>query len=135
MGGRLKAALVLVAMFALGVFVGMRWERYETYRLPMYAMYPNPRLQSLYSELALTPDQQKQMDGIFQKAHERATQINEEVAWDLEDVHRDSIAAIEAILTPDQRIRFDSLRHRLLAKHRRHHPHPLEALPMHQPQK
>lgn len=134
MGGRLKAALVLVAMFALGAFVGVRWERYETYRLPMYAIYPNPRLQSLYNELALTPDQQKQMDAIFQKAHERATQINEEVAWDLEDVHRDSISAIEAILTPDQRIRFDSLRHRLLAKHHHHRPQHLETPSMHQAQ-
>lgn len=113
MGGRLKAALILLVMFGLGLVTGRAWERYDALRTPAFQPAKSPRLQHFYRELGLTPDQEKQMDVIFVKAHERATQINEEVAWDLKEVHNDSLNAIQDILTPEQRTKFDVIRHRL----------------------
>ena len=43
------------------------------------------------------------------KAHDRATEINEEVSWDLADIHRDSVQAIRQVLTPDQMKQFEKL--------------------------
>lgn len=116
MGGRLKAFSLIVLGFALGAIAGMEWQRYQIGRLPPFT-YESPRLRHMYDELGLSPEQDKQMDDIFARAHARATQINEEVSWDLAEVHRDSLTAIQAILTPEQRVRFEAIRHRLREKH------------------
>jgi hypothetical protein len=124
MGRRLKPILLLILGFVLGTVAGIEWQRYETNRLPPYS-YPSPHLRHIYDELGLSQEQDRQMDAIFKKAHARATQINEEVSWDLTEVHHDSLTAIQAILTPEQRIRFEGIRHRLRDQHSRH-LHPVE---------
>jgi len=44
------------------------------------------------------------------------------VSWDLAEIHRDSIDSIQTILTPDQRIKFEAIHHRMDKRRHFHHP-------------
>lgn len=114
MTGKVKATLLLLAMYALGLLSGVVWQNYRNPRFSIHQRYASRRIQKLKKELKLTPDQEKALAEIFKKAHERAKQVNEEVSWDLADIHRDSVAAIKNVLTPEQCAKFDQL-------HKRYH--------------
>jgi Spy/CpxP family protein refolding chaperone len=86
-------------------------------------VYAERRVQHMARELHLTPEQEKSLHDIFKTAHQRASQVNEEVAWDLADIHRDSVKAIQELLTPEQRAQFDKMHHRY---HLQHHHMPNE---------
>ena len=122
MNGKLKAIVVLVAMYVFGAVSGMAWQSYR-YRFhhwsPMHTMFAERRVKRLAARLHLSPTQEQAMRDIFEKAHERANEINEEVSWDLADVHRDSVEAIRKVLTPDQQREFDQM-HR---HYHEGHPH------------
>ena len=75
------------------------------------------RVERLKRKLNLTPDQEKAINAIFQKAHERAARMNEKVAWDLALIHRDSIAAIRPLLTPEQLVKFERLHEKYHGRH------------------
>src|SRR5437868_13305980 len=103
MSGKIKAVALLIVMYGLGAASGIFWQRYRFHRFPNHhAMFADRRLKRLSSQLQLTPEQETTMRDIFQKAHERAMQVNEEVSWDLADIHKDTVKAIEKILTPVQ---------------------------------
>jgi len=123
MGGKLKASLLLVAMFLLGALAGSSWQTYRFQRRMLHPALMSRGLQRLQKELQLTPRQTAAIQDIFDKAHERARQVNEEVSWDLSDIHHDSVQAIRQILTPEQRREFERLHRRA---HRAAH-HPMEA--------
>jgi len=130
MSGKIKAVLILGIMYALGVMSGVAWQGYRSHHFfggpPIFAEH---RIKRLTSRLHLSPTQEQAVRDILQKAHERATQVNEEVSWDLADIHRDSVEAIRKVLTPDQMREFEKL-HR--GFHERHHHIPdddLEASP------
>jgi len=118
MSGKVKATLLLLAMYGLGLLSGMAWQNYRNPRFNFHPMYASRRIRRLKKELQLTPDQEKALAEIFKKAHERAKQVNEEVSWDLADIHRDSVAAIKNVLTPKQSAVFDEMHKRF---HERHH--------------
>ena len=100
----------------------MAWQSYHDHRWePMHAMFAERRVKRLASRLHLSANTGTGPEGIFEKAHDRATQINEEVSWDLADVHRDSVEAIRKILTPDQQQEFDKM-HRQFHEHHHHMP-------------
>ena len=126
MNGKIKAVLLLVVMFGLGIASGIAWQRYRFHRFPRtHAAFANRRLKHLKTQLNLTRQQEDAMRQIFQKAHERAVEINEEVSWDLADIHRDTVKAIRGILTPVQLVKFEKL-HRSF--HRRHRNSPFHDL-------
>jgi|GEM_PF-2291883 Spy/CpxP family protein refolding chaperone len=118
MNGKLKAIAVLTIMYALGAVSGVAWQSYHSHRWePMHVTFAERRIRRMTSRLHLTPAQQQALKVILEKAHERATQINEEVSWDLADVHSDSVDAIRKVLTPDQVKEFDKMHHRFHETH------------------
>jgi Spy/CpxP family protein refolding chaperone len=111
----MKACLLLFFLFALGFASGMGW---ETYRMLHHfpGSFVEHRIAHLSHELNLTPEQEQALREVFRNADERAQQVNEEVAWDLQDIHHDSVDSIKKILTPQQAKTFDHM-------HRRSHLH------------
>ena len=81
-------------------------------------MFAERRLKHLSAKLKLSPAQEEAMRQIFQKAHERAMQVNEEVSWDLADIHKDTVKAIQGILTPAQSVEFEKLHQKFHSKHK-----------------
>lgn len=121
MSGKIKAVILLAVMYVLGVASGIAWQHYRFHRFPnAHTVFADRRLKRLKSQLNLTDEQSQKMEAIFQKAHERAMQVNEEVSWDLADIHRDTVKAIEGILTPVQMAEFQKL-HQKFDKY--HHAH------------
>jgi hypothetical protein len=118
MTSKVQATLLMLFVFGLGLGTGILWQSeraaHEGYRSP----WKERRITRLIHDLQLTPDQEKTARDIFENAHERALQVNEEVTWDLEDIHRDSVAALRSVLTPVQVARFDQMHQKM---HRRHH--------------
>jgi Spy/CpxP family protein refolding chaperone len=119
MNGKVKAVLLLAVMYGLGAASGIAWQRYRFHRFPnAHMMFADRRLKRLKSQLNLTTDQEVAMRDIFQKAHERAMQVNEEVSWDLADIHKDTVNAIEKILTPVQLAKFEKLHQKFHDQHK-----------------
>jgi len=119
MNGKLKAIVLLTVMYALGAVSGVTWQTYRYHHWePMHATFASRRIKHLAYRLHLSKAQEQALKDIFEKAHERATQINEEVSWDLADVHRESVEAIQKVLTPDQAREFDKMHHQF---HEHHH--------------
>ncbi len=122
MSGKTQAILLLGVMFGLGFASGIAWHRYELHRFPsVHTAFAEHRIKRLKSQLHLTNEQEQALDEIFQKAHERAVQVNEEVAWDLADIHKDTVKAISRILTPAQMAQFEKL-HRKFHDNHKHFP-------------
>jgi hypothetical protein len=85
------------------------------------AFFEKHRMNRMSKDLHLSPEQKASIRTIFEKAHERARQVNEEVSWDLSEIHRDSVQAIQQVLTPEQRQRFEQIRRR-----HAHRPPPMD---------
>jgi Spy/CpxP family protein refolding chaperone len=119
MNGKIKAVLLLAVMYGLGAISGIAWQRYRFHRFPnAHMMFADRRLKRLKSQLNLTTEQETSMRDIFQKAHERAMQVNEEVSWDLADIHKDTVKSIEKILMPVQLAKFEKLHQKYHEKHK-----------------
>lgn len=114
MGGKLKASVALAIMFSLGVLAGYSWRDWQAER-ESHQAFATRRVERLKRDLHLTEDQQKAIQDIFARAHERAQQVNEEVSWDLQDIRRQSVDAIKQVLTPEQNKTFETMHKR------RHH--------------
>ena len=121
MNCKFKAVLMLAVMYGLGVASALVWQACQDHRpFARHSAFAEHRILKLKKQLNLTPDQEQAMRRIFETAHERATQINEEVSWDLAEIHHDSVVAIRKILTPDQARDFEKL----------HSQYPLHHQPM-----
>jgi Spy/CpxP family protein refolding chaperone len=119
MSGKIKAVILLLVMYGLGAASGIAWQRYCFHRFPSHhVMFADRRLKRLTSQLSLTPEQESAMRDILQKAHERAIQVNEEVSWDLADIHKDTVKAIEKILTPVQLAKFEKMHQKFHDEHK-----------------
>ena len=114
---KIKACLLLVVMFGLGVLSGSAWQSYRASHAPaVHHAYASHRLRKLSRQLHLTSEQEKALRQILAKAHQRASEINEEVSWDLADIHHDAVKEIHQVLTPEQSREFDLIGRR---SHRR----------------
>jgi len=109
MSGKFKAFLVLIVMYGLGAVSGVAWHTYRVQHHSMRQMYVSRHIRKLKKELHLSPEQEQALREIFGRAHERAKQVNEEVSWDLADIHRDSVDAIHKVLNPEQSDLFDKM--------------------------
>jgi Spy/CpxP family protein refolding chaperone len=119
MNGKLKAVLLLGVMYGLGIASGMAWQGYRFHHMSNpHSMFAERRLKKLSSQLKLTPTQEQAIRDIFQKAHERAVQVNEEVSWDLADIHKDSVKAIKEVLTPTQAAEFEKMHQKFHTRHK-----------------
>ena len=117
MGGRLKAGLLLLVMFGAGFLTSMTWMHHRQGQLPFQSDYPEARMQRLQQALKLNPDQARALENIFEQAHQRAAELNSELAWDLAEIHRDSLGEVRKILSSEQFAKFESMRKKSL-KHK-----------------
>jgi Spy/CpxP family protein refolding chaperone len=114
MNGKVKAGILLVCMYGLGLITGAVWQSRQGGPKGKFRQAVIERkVQRLTEELKLTPEQEQSVRDIFKDASRRARQVNEEVRWDLQDIHRDSVTAIRGILTPEQQEKFEQLHKRL----------------------
>lgn len=105
---RLAAALLLVAMFAAGTWVGYRYgtrpaeSRLKT-PIPIANVAP-------YEPLGLSPDQRQRIEAIFEATRPATGSMMDSIQERLRS-HLDSIeASVRAVLDPRQRRMLDSLR-------------------------
>jgi len=129
MGAKVKALLLLAVMYGLGAVSGAAWQTYRSSQQPHghnRSVYASHRIRKLKEQLHLSPAQAQALREIFQKAHDRAVEVNEEVSWDLADIHHDSVEAIRHVLTPEQTREFEKI-------HRRAHPRSPPSLPPEKP--
>ncbi len=74
-------------------------------------------------ELNLTPDQQKQLDAILADMHNKYEEIRKQVAPHNEQVRQQGREQIRAILTPEQRPKFEEFLRRLDEERKKRNTH------------
>ncbi len=117
---RVWFVVFVVAVFLAGVGGGMMFDRFfgpPPRRAPVmtnrgaagFAFGPEAPMvmRRLVRDLNLTSDQQAQLDKIFADGRQRLQQTQSEVRARFEDQQKQLREAIEKILTPDQRKRFE----------------------------
>jgi Spy/CpxP family protein refolding chaperone len=117
MGPKLKATAVLLGVFGLGIVTGIAW---QIHAFRHWTPHHNPerRIARMKKELDLNPDQEKAVRDILEKAHQRATEVRQDIVKNMTQIRTESVTAIAKILTPDQRVKFEKMR----AEHRHRHP-------------
>jgi len=120
MNGKLKAVLLLAAMYGLGVASGALWHAHrERYRyVEPRGPFAERRIKKLSNQLHLSPAQEQTVRDIFEKAHARASEVNKSVSADISNIHRDSVQAIRQVLTPDQAQEFDKIHEKYHTRHK-----------------
>lgn len=119
-GVRVRAVLVLVATFLLGVAAGgfaMRAMSEDRFRRELHRPWPQARerfmLDAMTRHLDLTPRQQKQVAAVFERHRGERRRIMQKCGPEHEALKRTVDAEIRAVLTPQQR----ELHDRLHARH------------------
>ena len=106
MGPKIKAASLLLAMYALGIVSGVAWQTFSAHQ-HTHQMLADRRILKLKKELNLSPWQENVLREIVQDARDRARDVNDAVNFDLAQIHEDSMEAIQQLLTPEQQQRFE----------------------------
>jgi Spy/CpxP family protein refolding chaperone len=109
-----KAALWVGVVFLLGAALGgMVGYSYE-HHLVSAASTPLPeplrrarRVEQLTQSLNLTSAQSQQVDAILLQHHTEAKAIHDQMDAQLEQVHKDGRDQIRAVLTPEQKPKFE----------------------------
>jgi len=109
-----KAALWVGVVFLLGAALGgMVGYSYE-HHLVSAASAPLPepvrrarRVEQLTQSLNLTSAQSQQVDAILLQHHTEAKAIHDQMDAQLEQVHKDGRDQIRAVLTPEQKPKFE----------------------------
>ncbi len=109
-----KAAVWVAIVFLLGVAVGgMAGYGYERWsvsaaRAPLSeAARRAQRVEQLTRELSLTSTQAQQLDAILQQRHAESKAIHEQSDAQVEQVRQKGREQIRAILTPEQKPKFE----------------------------
>jgi len=120
MSGKLKAILLLAAMYGLGAASGVLWHEHREHSRYFEPQGPfaERRIKKLSNQLHLSPVQEKAVRDIFEKAHARASEVNQSVRSEISTIHRDSVQAIREILTPDQAREFDKIHEKYHTRHK-----------------
>ena len=124
-----KAAIWVVIVFLLGAAGGgMLGYAYATHHSVAAASAPLPeperrarRVAELTEKLGLTSDQAKQLDTIMLQRHTEVKTIREQSDAQLEQVRQKGRDQIRAILTPEQKPKFEEFLQKLDAE-RKHSP-------------
>jgi hypothetical protein len=124
MNGKLKAIALLAVLYVLGVISGIAWQKYRIQQWRKIPdMYAQRRVEHLKKKLDLTPAQELTIKAIYQNAHGQTLNVREGVAWSMATIHRESVAAIRQVLTPEQLVKFEKVHQ---AYHDRHKNVPLD---------
>ncbi|HKW31754.1 MAG TPA: hypothetical protein VJN92_02035 [Candidatus Acidoferrum sp.] len=125
-----KAAIWVVIVFLLGaVGGGMLGYGYAHHYSVSAASAPLPeperrakRVQDLTVQLGLTSDQAKQLDTILLERHTEVKNIREQFDARFEQVRQKGRDQIRAILTPEQKPKFEEFLQKLDAERKRNAP-------------
>jgi uncharacterized protein HemX len=106
-----KAALLVVLVFVLGIAIGavgtyVAEGRVRAVNRPRQDMRTRV-MERLTAELALTADQQKQLDGIITDIQARHDALNKEIAPRMDQLRQQGREQIRAILTPEQKTKYE----------------------------
>jgi hypothetical protein len=119
---RRAAVLLVIAVFVLGIALGILGTYMEGYRVfgagMMHRQPPDhspaaqqrfrqARVERLTKDLNLTPEQQKQLDSILSQIQTRDGGLHEQYAAQMDQMHKQGRDEIRAILTPDQAAKFE----------------------------
>ena len=120
MNGKLKAILLLAAMYGLGMASGVLWHEHREHDrfFEPHGPFAERRIKKLSNQLRLSPAQEQTVRDIFEKAHTRASEINKNVRLDISNLHRDSVQAIRQVLTPEQAREFDKIHEKYHTRHK-----------------
>lgn len=103
---KIIAALLMLAVFGLGVTAGFLGERYfvhKKYRRASAERPHPPSLESWAKDLGLTPEQQDKVREIFKRNEERMKAYRTETHGRLGEIRKTLKDEIDAVLTPEQR--------------------------------
>jgi Spy/CpxP family protein refolding chaperone len=124
-----KAALWVGAVFLLGAALGGVLGYVFAHHSVSAASQPlsEPerrarRVEELTRELALTPEQAKQLDAILMQRHSQARTLHDQSDAQIEQVRQNGRAEIRGILTPDQKPKFDEFLRRTDEERKRNAP-------------
>ncbi len=116
------AVLLVLAVFVLGVALGVLGTYMEGYRVfgpGIMHRQPVDRspaaqqrgrqalVERLAKELSLTPDQQKQLDGILSQTRTQLSAVHDQMNVEFERVHKQGRDQIRAVLSPEQLPKFE----------------------------
>ena len=113
--GNRKAVLLVFVLFLLGVAVGGLGTYAVTTRVlaarPQMGLAHNPGqvMARFTRELALTPDQQNQIQSIFNDTRGKYAQLHERLDPEYEQVRQQGRQRIRQVLTPEQLPKFEEL--------------------------
>jgi Spy/CpxP family protein refolding chaperone len=116
--GSRKAALLVFVVFVLGIALGamgaMVTSRVVAAR-PQASLLHNPAgtLAMFTRGLDLTPDQQKQLEAIFNETRARYAALHQKLDPEYEQVRQQNRDKVRQILTPEQRPKLEELLHRI----------------------
>ena len=115
---RRTAVLLVAVAFVAGALIGFAGGRvYSIYRL----MHRGPRtdfqrdriLNHLNRELSLTPQQHDQIAAIMERHHKRMQELTEGIRPQMHQEIEGANREIEAVLTPEQRKKYEAMRMRM----------------------
>jgi len=109
---KILVALTLLVVFGLGVAAGILGERYVVHKQGRRATAGRPHAPSPESwakELGLTQDQQTKIHEIFKRNEERMKAFRTENRARLAELRKTLSEEINAILTPEQKVKNDEM--------------------------
>jgi Spy/CpxP family protein refolding chaperone len=126
---RRKAAVWVAIVFLLGAAVGGMIGYGYSHRSVTAANAPLPepvrrahRVEQLTQELGLTSDQAKQLDAILMQWHAEVKTIRDQSDAHVEQLRQGKRNQIRAILTPEQKPKFEEFLTKLDAERKQHAP-------------
>jgi len=118
---KLWFAVFVLVVFCLGAAAGVVADRYRVFgRRPfgvagsMRGAPPKPSeiADRMSRELDLTADQRRQLEAVFQRNSDRLRQFRRETGAQFQALRTQIDSEISAILTPEQRVKFEAQRRR-----------------------
>ena len=126
---RRKAAVWVVIVFLLGAALGGMIGYGYAHRSVAAANAPLPepvrraqRVEQMTRELGLTSDQAKQLDTILMQWHAEVKTIRDQSDGQIEQLRQKKRNEIRAILTPEQKPKFEEFLTKLDAERKQHAP-------------
>ncbi len=102
----------LIVTLAIGWFIGAasgmvisHW----CHNNPSHGRHGKKMREKFFRELELTPEQQAQMDAIWQTNHPKIAQVYADARTQLEAIRLRSRTQMRALLTPEQQVKFDKV--------------------------
>lgn len=111
---RREAALLVIAVFLLGALVGglatRVWSSHASVRSIPHG--PDQLIEQLSHELQFSPGQLKQVTAIVDETHSQVRSLYAPLDAQREQIRQQARDRIRAVLTPDQKLKFEEfLRH------------------------